>query len=364
MIVFTVFLLMPVVFSLLLAFQKFSVNGSTFVGLANFRKVASDGVFFHYAIPNTLFFTLITVPEGILVSLILASIIAPLSNRSQTFFRSAYYLPGVISGVIIALIWKWMFDPSFGLFNQLLTALVKKLAPYPILLNTFNGFLQVLPYAVSVIAAVGVWFLLMNFFREVLLKYKPLPRRSDYLTYLSIPAILIVYVGYKGVYLPLLSSLGPMCSQMMSGKVGWLTDPNIALLSIMLSGMLMAPGGMVILYLAAMGRVPKELYECSMLDGAGPIKRWWYITVPLIRPTTLYLLVMGTIGSFQVFDKILIMTNGGPGYASAPLVMSIYRKGFEFFEFGVASAEALVLFAMVVFVSVLQFKFLKSDTEY
>jgi multiple sugar transport system substrate-binding protein len=362
--VFTVFLLMPVVYSLLLAFQKFSVQGSSFIGLANFKKVASDGVFFDYAIPNTLFYTLIMVPEGILVSLILASIIAPLSNRSQTFFRSAYYLPGVISGIIIAMVWKWIFDPSFGLFNQLLNAFVNKIRPYPYLYGPFSGFLAVLPYIVSIAAAIGVWFLLMNFFREILTKYKPLPRMNDYLLFLSVPALIVLWVAIKGVYFPLSHSLIPMCSQIGGGKVGWLTDPNIALVSIMLSGMLMAPGGGVILYLAAMGRVPKELHECAMLDGAGPIRRWWHITVPLIRPTTLYLLVMGTIGSFQIFEKILIMTNGGPGYATTPLVMSIYRRGFEFFEFGVASAQALVLFAMVVIVSVLQFKFLKSDVEY
>lgn len=362
--VFIVFLLMPVVYSIILAFQKFSVTGSTFIGLANFRKILGDGVFFQYAIPNTLFYTLIMVPEGILVSLILASIIAPLSNRSQTFFRSAYYLPGVISGVIIALIWKWIFDPSFGLFNQLLNSFVEKLHPFPVLYNSFIGFLHVLPYAISFFASVGVWFLLMNFFREILLKYKPLPGLNDYLIYLSIPGLILIWVVTRGVYNPLFSSLGPLCTQIAGGKVGWLTDPNIALFSIMLSGMLMAPGGGVILYLASMGRVPKELYECAMLDGAGPLRRWWNITVPLIRPTTLYLLVMGTIGSFQIFEKILIMTNGGPGYATTPLVMSIYRTGFEFFEFGIASAEALVLFAMVVIVSVLQFKFLKSDVEY
>lgn len=362
--VFTVFLLMPVVYSLMLAFQKFSVQGSSFIGLANFRKVAGDGIFFDYAIPNTLFYTLIMVPEGILVSLILASIIAPLSNRSQTFFRSAYYLPGVISGIIIAMIWKWIFDPSFGLFNQLLNAMVNKMRPYPYIYGPFSGFLAVLPYFISMAAAVGVWFLLMNFFKEVLTRYKPLPRMKDYLVFLSLPAVGVLWVAIKGVYIPLSLSLIPMCHQIAGGKVGWLTDPNIALVSIMLSGMLMAPGGGVILYLAAMGRVPKELHECAMLDGAGPIRRWWHITVPLIRPTTLYLLVMGTIGSFQIFEKILIMTNGGPGYATTPLVMSIYRRGFEFFEFGVASAQALVLFAMVVIVSVLQFRFLKSDVEY
>ena len=362
--VFTVFLLMPVCYSLLLAFQKFSVNGSYFIGLSNFNKVIHDGVFWEYAIPNTLFYTLIMVPEGILVSLILASIIAPLSNRSQTFFRGAYYLPGVISGVIIAMVWKWIFDPSFGLFNQLLTGLVKTLQPYPILYSSFKGFLFILPYIACIIAAVFVWFLLMNFFKAILQKYKPLPTWEDYLVWLSIPAILVGLLSIKFVYVKLFSALGPMCVQMTSGKVGWLTDPDIALMSVMLSGMLMAPGGGVILYLAAMGRVPKELHECAMLDGAGPIRRWWNITVPLIRPTTLYLLVMGTIGSFQIFEKILIMTNGGPGYATTPLVMTIYRRGFEFFEFGVASAQALFLFAMVVFVSVLQFKFLKSDTEY
>ncbi len=274
--VFSIFIAIPVILAVVIAFKHFDplagIMGSPWVFLDNFKTTFTDRVFW-ISMRNTFIYTLIMVPWGILVALFLASLIYPLSMKAQTFFRAAYYLPGVASAVVLAMVWKWIFDPTWGLFNYL--------------------FAQV--------------------------------------------------------------GLGPF---------PWLSSPDTALPSIMLSGMLAAPGGGVILYLAAMGRVPKVLHESAKIDGASAIQRWWHITLPLLKPVTLYLCVVGTIVGFQIFAKIFIMTNGGPGYATNVLVLSIYNRAFRDLEFGVAASQALVLFAIVAGFAIIQFKYLSTDVEY
>ncbi|MCX7919037.1 MAG: extracellular solute-binding protein [bacterium] len=377
--VFTIFMLMPVTYSIILAFQKFSVTGSSWVGFANFYKVFTSEVFWKYAIPNTLVYTCIMVPEGIIVALLLASVINPLGPKTRAFFRAAYYLPGVIGAVLIAMIWKWIYDPTFGLFNSVINSFINLISPFPILKNAFDTTTYTVPWLVSICIFVGLLYLfgsmLVRGYIYLLCKGKNPERPSNLnftpaqktVLYIASVVSIAIIAGILGIIIQKVIFTPAqvyLSSIREKHQVDWLINPAIALYSIMLSGMLMAPGGGVILFLAAMGRVPKELHESAMIDGAGGIKRWWTITVPLLRPTILYLLVMGTIGSFQVFTNIYIMTGGGPGYATTPLVMLIFQTGFENFEFGLASAQALVLFVMVVTVAVIQFKFLKSDVEY
>jgi multiple sugar transport system permease protein len=146
--------------------------------------------------------------------------------------------------------------------------------------------------------------------------------------------------------------------------IRWLSDPSIVLGSITLSAVLTMPATAVVLYSAAMGSVPKEYYEAAELDGAGPIRRWWNITLPLIKSTTLYLLVLYTIASFEVFDRIYAMVPSGVANSAQTIVTQIYNNAFKEFDFGIASAQAFVLFLMVAAVAVIQFRALRSDVEY
>lgn len=146
--------------------------------------------------------------------------------------------------------------------------------------------------------------------------------------------------------------------------IRWLSDPRIALGSITLSAVLTMPATAVVLFSAAMGSVPKEYYEAAELDGAGPIRRWWSITLPLIKSTTLYLLVLYTIASFEVFDRVYAMVPSGVANSTQMIVTQIYNNAFKSFDFGVASAQAFVLFLMVAVVAVVQFRALRSDVEY
>lgn len=146
--------------------------------------------------------------------------------------------------------------------------------------------------------------------------------------------------------------------------VNWLGSSNWALTAIILMSILTPPGVGVILYLASMASIPESLYEAARIDGAGPITAWYKITLSLVKPTTLYLAILGTIGSFQVFAQVLLLTDGGPGYATTTLVHLIYNSAFRDFEFGFASAQAIVLFGIVLILAFIQVKYLSSDVEY
>ncbi len=146
--------------------------------------------------------------------------------------------------------------------------------------------------------------------------------------------------------------------------VRWLSDPSIALGSVTLSAILTIPATAVVLYSAAMGGIPREFYEAAELDGANGIQQWWNITVPLLKSTTLYLVVIYTIASFEVFERIYVMVPSGVGNSTQTIVTQIYNNGFKDLNFGVASAQAFVLFLMVATVAILQFRFLRSDVEY
>jgi len=146
--------------------------------------------------------------------------------------------------------------------------------------------------------------------------------------------------------------------------IRWLSDPSIVLGSITLSAVLTIPATAIVLFSAAMGSIPHEYYEAAELDGANSIQKWWSITVPLVKSTTLYLVVLYTIASFEVFERIYIMVPSGVGNAAQTIVTQIYANGFREFNFGIASAQAFVLFAIIATIAFFQFRLLRTDVEY
>ncbi len=275
MLAFSVFTLAPVVWSFIISFQDFKPRGgSEWVGFQNYSDAftTQSGIFVE-ALRNTAFYAIVTVTANILIALILASLVQPLSRYAKTFFVAAYYLPAVTSAVILAVIWRWMFNTQWGFLNFLLSL-----------------------------------------------------------------------VG--------------------AGPVRWLSDPDIALQSVILSTILTIPATGLVLFNAAMGSVPTDYYEAAELEGAGPIRKWWSITLPLIKSTTLYVVVLYTIASFEVFEKVYIMVPSGVGNSTQTIVTQIYQSVFQQFRYGVASAQAMVLFLIIASIAVVQFRFLKSDVEY
>ncbi|GHO42344.1 carbohydrate ABC transporter permease [Ktedonospora formicarum] len=191
--------------------------------------------------------------------------------------------------------------------------------------------------------------------------------KTFFLAAFYLPAVcstIIIATTWKWIFNSEYGLLNYLLGLIHIAPVRWLSDPNIVLNSITLSTVLTIPATGVVLFNAAMAGIPPELYEAAQLDGAGPIQRWWYITLPLIKSTTLYLVVLYTIASFQVFEKFYIMVKSGVGTSTDVMVTQIYQNGFQQMRFGVASAQAFVLFLMIAIVSVVQFRFLRSDVEY
>lgn len=270
LIFFTLFVAIPVVWAFVLSFQEYRVTESnTWIWLENYKEVFASAAF-RQALLNTTIYTAVTVPFNVITALIAATLIHSLGRMAQNFFRAAFYLPTVTSMVIIAMVWRWMYNYEFGLFNYV--------------------------------------------------------------------------IGWFGLE-----------------PVNWLGQTSTALWAIIMMQMLIPFGVGIILYMASMSSISDALYEAATIDGANAFQKWIRITIPMLTPTTIYLTLLSTIGSFQVFTQIILMTGGGPGYATETLVHLIYKTGFRDFEFGLAAAQSVVLFFIILVISVLQYRALNRN---
>lgn len=273
LIAFSLFTAYPVINAFIISLQEYRPLGSTYVGLENFVNTFSDELFWK-ALKNTLVYTLLTVPFNIFLSFLIAILIIPFKKRTQTIFKAVYYLPAVASGVALAVVWLWIFDPlKSGIANQV--------------------------------------------------------------------------VGFFGIT-----------------NQNWLGSSATAMFSLVLMSWLSSHGTAIIIYLAALLGIDNSYYEAAEIDGATFFQKLWFIVVPFLKPTTLFLLVTGVIGSFQVFQNAYLMTGGGPDHATTMVGLLIFNNAFTYFEFGEAAAQSLLLAAIIGFISYLQFKFLGKDIEY
>lgn len=272
LLMFLIFSLYPMIDSIVLSFQRLRLTGREWVGLQNYARLLDETAFFTILF-NTFLYAVLIVPAGLLLSLTMAALIFRLPTPVQTFFKSAFYLPVVTSGVVLSMVWLYLYDPAFGLLN----------------------------------------YLLGN-------------------------------VGLEPVL--------------------WLADPTFSLLSIVIMYHASHWGGSIILLTASMGGIPKELYEAAAIEGASILRQVISITVPLLKPALTYVSILGTIASLQIFTEIFVMTRGGPNYATTNMVFSIYEYGFIRFDFGRASAVAVILLVMTVSLAVVQFRVLRSNVEY
>lgn len=269
--IFTVYMVLRVA---TMAFQDITFGQTTWVGLQHFQSVLGDSQFWN-AMKNTTVYTLVVVPGELLVALVLAEFIFRRSERVQVFYKSAYYLPAVVSTVVLSIVWTWIYQPFSGILN--------------------------------------------------------------YLT------------GLGG-----------------AAPNNWLGNPATAMAAVIVMTIISGIGTPVVFFTAAMGGIPVELYDAARIDGAGEWVRFRRITIPLLRPTILYLSVVGFIGTFQVFEQIYIMTQGGPGYPGATETVGylIYASAFTSLNFGRAAAQSVVLFFAILIFSIAQFKIFAADLEY
>ena len=141
----------------------------------------------------------------------------------------------------------------------------------------------------------------------------------------------------------------------------WIGDPQLALITMMIIAIWKNVGYFMVIYIAGIMDIPKSYYEAARVDGASKWNEFWNITVPLLKPTTIMVVFLGFIWSFQIFDLVYTLTGGGPGMSTMTVVLHIYNLAFKQFNAGYAMAVANVLFFIIAFFSILQKKFLKRD---
>ncbi len=143
----------------------------------------------------------------------------------------------------------------------------------------------------------------------------------------------------------------------------WIGSPKYALGSIMALNVWSTSGYFMIAFLAGLQSIPKALYEAAEVDGASAWSRFWNVTVPGLRPTLFFVITLGLIGCFQVFDQIYVMSNGGPVNATTTLSYFVYNSAFKYFHFGYASAAAMVLFLLILAFTLIQRRVLPQETN-
>ncbi|MCC6729533.1 MAG: sugar ABC transporter permease [Chthonomonadales bacterium] len=143
----------------------------------------------------------------------------------------------------------------------------------------------------------------------------------------------------------------------------WLNSPKLAMPSLALMSIWWGAGGQMLIYLAGLRGIPEELYEAAMIDGAGARARFRHVTLPMLRPTLLFCLVMAVIGSSQVFGQSYILTAGGPLYSTLTVALYMYQTGFSLYRLGYACAVAYALFVVVLGITLVQFRLLYARRE-
>lgn len=221
--------------------------------------------------------------------------------------------------------------------------------------NTFYFVLIIVP---CVIVISLVFAALMQGFHKL---GKSFFRLVFYLPVVSTPVVLSLVWGW--MYNPSFGIIKYFSEKLGFGAVDVFSGQLSAILA--LSGVVLTwmVGQPIILYLSAMDGVSKELYEAAEIDGAGPLRSFFSITLPMISHTTVLIVITSTISVFQIFVVIHLLTGGGPYHGTESLVYTIYRTAFVSLEFGKASAQSVILFFIILVISLLQFRLMKSKSD-
>jgi multiple sugar transport system permease protein len=265
------FFLIPLFFSFWLSFHDWrglNTRNIPFVGLDNYTFMLGDRRWWN-AVGNTLYYTFVSVPAGMAISLGIA-LIMNLRIPGVYLFRAMFFIPVITSWVAVSVVWLWILDGNIGLLN----------------------------YTLALIGLDG-------------------PR--------------------------------------------WLEDPRTSMLALIIIATWKGAGFQMIIWLAGLQGIPKELYEAAVVDGASKWQQFRHVTLPMLAPTTFFLLITGVIGSFQVFTPVFVMTRGGPLGSTDVAVYRIYERAFVNFDFGYASALAWVLFAFIFTATLIQLYYMRRN---
>lgn len=269
LIFFVGFVIIPMVLCIYTSFFDSTMGKDTtdvFIGFKNYTDLWKDQIFLR-SLKNTFIIVLVSVPVVCVFSLWVASAIYNLRGPILSSFRCIFYLPVVTGSVAVTVVWKWMFNNYYGIFN---------------------------------------------------------------------------YIG---------KSLG-----VLDTNINWLGDERFALWCIILILFTTSVGQPIVLYVSALGNVDTSLVEASEVDGANHFQMFWKIKWPLIMPTTLYILVITTINSFQCFALIQLLTSGGPNHSTDTVMYYIYYTAFKLYRYGYGNAMGVVLAIFIAILSAVQFR--------
>ena len=237
-----------------------------FIGFQNYATLFQDPVFWT-ALRNTMVIVLVSVPVTCAFSLWVASVISKMPVAATSLFRCVFYLPVVTGSVAVTMVWKWMYNNYYGIFN---------------------------------------------------------------------------YLG---------NQMG-----ILDHNINWLGDPKYALGCIILILLTTSVGQPIVLYVSALGNVDQSIVEAAEVDGANDFQAFWKIKWPAIMPTTLYILVITTINSFQCFALIQLLTLGGPNNSTMTIMYYIYYNAFKLYKYGYGNAMGVILAIIIAILSAVQFK--------
>ena len=237
-----------------------------FIGLENYRTLYNDPVFWK-ALKNTMIIVVVSVPVTCAFSLWVASAISKMHVAATSIFRCIFYLPVVTGSVAVTVVWKWMYNNYYGIFN---------------------------------------------------------------------------FLGKE---------MG-----LIEKNINWLGDEKYALWCIIMILLTTSVGQPIVLYVSALDNVDKGLVEAAEVDGATSMQAFWKIKWPQMMPTTLYILVITTINSFQCFALIQLLTSGGPSNSTMTIMYYIYYSAFKLYKYGYGNAMGVILAIIIAILSAIQFK--------
>lgn len=180
----------------------------------------------------------------------------------------------------------------------------------------------------------------------------------------AVTSVVSVTVVWGWIFHPNFGILNYLTGQIGMEPVSWLGDPKTALYCIIVVLITTSVGQPIILYVASLGNIPLSYIEAAQIDRATPSQIFRKITWPMLMPTNLYIIVITTINSFQIFALIQLLTSGGPMYETSTVMYLVYETAFKLGYFGMASAMGVILAIVIGIISIIQFKYLGSDVEY
>ncbi len=336
---FVSFTLGPMLFSIYISMCDWDIiNAPRFVGLANFQQALFHDFRFIQALKVTLTYAAFALPLGLTGALLVALLLNQ-NVKGMSIFRTIFYIPAILPGIATAMLWRWIFNPENGILNLIIGAINPRLLPVASVLSLW-------PVAIGVGLIVAVLIVLKGV--QILVRRTESAWVGVMWLVLALPIGGLITAGWStGFGLMKVSLAGPLPL--------WLGDPAWALPAFIIMSLWGVGGGMII-YLAGLQGIPTQLYEAADIDGANPVEKFRKITLPMLSPTIFFNLVMGVIGSFQVFTSSFVMTQGGPHYATLFYLLYLYQKAFQYFQMGYAAAMAWILFFIILLCTLLVFK--------